>query len=297
MVKPIAQGIDVSRYQGRISWEKVKASGIRFVLIRAGYGDVLSQKDSMFDANIRGAAAAGLDVGVYWFSYAVSVEDAKKEASVFRQIISPYRQSITYPAAYDFESASAQYAQKQGVSFSKELVNQMADAFLSAMKEDGWKTALYTNNDFLRNVFSPEALGAWDVWLADYSGELDAECAIQQTGSSGHVPGVEGCVDTDVSFRDYSRVTSPTAVQIDTAGTYSMAPGGVYQLKTTCAQQPKVWSGSPESVLVLPRYRSGSDDFWWIVAVGRPGEGAGIYTAAPGEQGQRRLVVNITEKT
>lgn len=288
------KGIDVSRYQGVINWKAVDASGIDFALIRAGYGNDISQKDANFDTNIKGALAAGLDVGVYWVSYAVSVQDALKEAAVFKQIIAPYKNRITYPAAFDYEGASRAYGQKHGYNITNDLINQMANAFLGAMKSDGWMTALYTNNDFRKNVFSEATLKAWDLWLADYSGGPDVPCAIQQTGSTGRVFGISGAVDIDVSFKDYATMAATkTAVVIDTAGTYDMHPDYFYQLKTTCAEPPRVWSGNNKVLLVLPRYRSGNDDFWWLVALGKVGEGAGVYTAGSGEQGMRRLVVNI----
>lgn len=291
------RGIDVSRYQGSIDWPAVRQSGMEFALIRAGYGNEINGKDPRFEANISGARAAGLDVGVYWFSYAASVADARKEAAVFRQVIAPHREQITYPAAFDYEEAGREYARKHGANPDGDLISRMADAFLSDMKADGWKTALYTNNDFRRNVFSAQTLKNWDLWLADYSGAPDAACAIRQTGSTAKIPGIDGSVDTDVCFKDYAVPSGAgSAVKFDTTGTYTMEPGGVYQLKTTCAQQPKVWSGSPGSVLVLPRFRSGRDDYWYLVAVGGAGSGAGIYACAPGEQGQRRLVVNIAEK-
>lgn len=292
------EGIDVSRHQGSIDWKRAAGSGLRFALIRAGYGNDISQKDAMFEANMTGALAAGLDVGVYWFSYAVSEEDARAEASVFRRVIAPYREKIVYPAAFDYEGASMEYARRHGVSPSPELVSRMADAFLGEMKKDGWRTALYTNNDFRRNVFSARTLAAWDLWLADYSGEPDVPCAIRQKSDSGSVPGIAGAVDLDVCCKDYAAEESGTRVRVDTTGTYRMAPGGAYQLKTTCAGGggAKVWSGNSAAVLVLPRSRSGDNELWYLVAVGKAGEGAGIYTAGPGEQGRRRLVVELAAK-
>lgn len=289
----MVDGIDVSRHQGAIDWKQAAASGIRFALIRAGYGNDVSQKDARFEANLNGALAAGLDAGVYWFSYAVGEDDARREAEVFRKIISPYREKIVYPAAFDYEAESMAYASKHGAAPSAELVNRIANTFLGEMKKDGWRTALYTNNDFRKRIFSPQTLAAWDVWLADYSGGPDAPCAIWQKSSAGRVPGIAGEVDLDVCCRDYAAEGAPTSVRIDTTGTYTMAPGSVYQLKTTCPGAAKVWSGNSRVVLVLPRCRSGCDDLWYLVAVGRAGDGAGIYAAGPGEQGRRRLVVNL----
>lgn len=292
------KGIDVSKHNGTIDWAKVDAAGIGFALIRAGYGNDISQKDPMFEANIKGALAHGLDVGVYWFSYATSVADARKEAGVFRQVIGPYRDKIAYPAAFDYEYESVDYYKRvKGAAPPNALINQMVNAFLDAMKSDGWTTALYTNNDYRLRILTAETLAAWDLWLADYSGGPDAPCAIQQTGNKGTVPGIEGPVDLDVSYRDYAApAAKKTAVWIDTTGTFFMAPGGFYTIKTTCAQAPSLWAGTDGVVGILHCRRDGNDDFWHVHAVGAAGTGAGIYTAAPGEQGIRRLVINIVDR-
>ena len=292
------RGIDISKHQGAVDWAAVDAAGIDFALIRAGYGDDISQKDPMFETNIKGALARGLDVGVYWFSYADSVEDAQREAAVFRQVIGPYRSRITYPAAFDYEYASVDYYKKvKGAAPPNGLVDQMANAFLAAMRSNGWLTALYTNNDYRKNMFSAATLAAWDLWLADYSGGPDVPCAIQQTGSRGTVPGIAGPVDLDVSFKDYAALSAKkTAVWIDTTGTFLMRPGEFYTIKTTCAQAPSLWSGTDGVVGILHCRRDGSDDFWHVHAVGAAGTGTGIYTAAPGEQGLRRLVINVVDK-
>lgn len=215
------KGIDVSSFQGSINWSAAKAAGVRFAMIRAGYGDDISQKDSCFDANMEGALAAGIPVRAYWFSYAVSEDDAKQEASVFLQVLSPYRNSITFPAAFDYEEASRKYAAKMGIDATPELINQMANAFLGAVQADGYRPMLYTNNDFRRNIFSSATLAAWDLWLADYSGGPDVPCAIQQTASDGSVAGIGGNVDTDTAFSDYTGNVSVHAY-------YRVRAGGVW---------------------------------------------------------------------
>lgn len=284
--------IDVSAHNGCIDWPRVAASGVKGAILRAGYGDDIRQQDKQFTANITGAAAAGLKVGVYWFSYADGPADALREWAACRQIIAPHRDKITLPVVYDYEYDSAKYYRKlHGTAPSNDLINQMVNAWLSAAKADGWKTALYTNSDYRRNIFSAATLAAWDIWLADYTGGPDVPCAIQQTGSTGTVPGITGCVDMDIAYKDYA---PHTAVQIDTTGTYYMCSGGVYQIKTTCAAPPKVTSGNSSIAIVLPRFRSGNDDFWYLVAVGgKPGDKVGIYTAGSGEDPLKRLTVEI----
>lgn len=284
--------IDVSAHNGAIDWRRVAAAGVKGAILRAGYGNSVTQQDKRFTANITGALAVGLRVGVYWFSYADSVQDARKEWAVCKQIIAPYKAHILFVAS-DYEYDSYNYYKRiHGAAPSRDLINQTVNAFLGAAQADGYTGLLYTNNDYRRNIFTAATLAAWDVWLADYSGGPDINCAIQQTGSTGRVDGISGNVDMDTVFKEYGAAV--TTVQIDTHDTYRMAVGDHYQVQTTCPQPPRVWSARPDIVLVLPRYRSGNEDLWWLVAVGgKPGDGVGIYTAAPGEDGQRRFVVEI----
>ena len=119
------RGIDVSKWQGEIDWEKVKGAGVEFAMLRAGYGQ--GNADSMFARNAAGCEAAGLPYGVYWFSYAWSEESARAEAGSCLQLIRG--RNIEYPVAFDFEGDSVEYAEKRGVAVTKELVSAMARAF------------------------------------------------------------------------------------------------------------------------------------------------------------------------
>lgn len=196
--------IDVSAHQGGINWPDVAASGVKGVVIRAGYGDSAAQIDKQFLSNIKGALDAGLKVAVYWFSYADTTDDAQKEWQVCKQIIEPYRGEILFVAS-DYEYDSVKYYRRiHGSAPSNDLVNQMVNAFLSGAKEDGWGTALYTNNDYRKNIFSAATIGAWPIWLADYTGDPDIPCFLQQTGSTGKVTGISGNVDMNTCFKDFS---------------------------------------------------------------------------------------------
>jgi GH25 family lysozyme M1 (1,4-beta-N-acetylmuramidase) len=207
--------IDVSAHNCRvpIDWPKVAASGVKGVVIRAGYGDSISQQDKCFKDNIEGAIAAGLKIAVYWFSYADSVADVLKEWDACKQVIEPYRKNIKF-VAFDYEYASYNYYKKiHGTAPTKALINAMANAFLNAVKANGYGTMLYTNNDYRRNIFSTATLAVWDVWLADYTGTPDISCAIQQTGSTGHVDGITGNVDMDTVFKAYASAPQPAPVK------------------------------------------------------------------------------------
>ena len=202
--------IDVSAHNGVIDWAKVKESGITGAVIRGGYGNDVSQKDTQFENNIKGALAAGLKAAIYWFSYADSVGDAQKEWEACRTVIVPYKGQIEFVAS-DFEGDSIRYYTKlHGAAPTNELVNDMVNAFLNAAKADGWGTALYTNNDYRRNIFSAATLATWDIWLADYNDAPEIPCAMQQTGSTGSVLGISGNVDMDTCFKTYGTAANPT---------------------------------------------------------------------------------------
>jgi lysozyme len=280
------QWIDVSAHQGVIDWPRVAASGIKGAIIRAGYGNSLSQQDKQFAANISGAVKAGLKATVYYFSYADSAADAKKEWDTCRQIIAPYRKNILFVASdYEYDSYNY-YKRVHGVAPSNALINQMVNAFLSAAKADGWGTMLYTNNDYRRNIFSAATLATWDVWLADYTGGPDIPCAMQQTGSTGTVPGIVGNVDTDVCFKDYGTQPGYTC---DTSGTVEIEMGGCYTAKTT-GDVTLIAGQSPTSARVrIVRCVWPKWTLWHIVPLGNPGQDVGIYA----QGGPRLFVVKI----
>ena len=277
--------IDVSAHQGGVDWPKVAASGVKGAVLRAGYGDNPSQQDARFAANIAGAPAAGMKAAVYWFSYADSEADARKEWAICERIIRPYGGRIAF-VAYDYEYDSARYyRQVHGADPTAALINGMAGAFLGAAKAAGWKTVLYANVDYLRNVFSAATLAMWDLWLADYSGEAGAACALRQTGRSGKVPGVSGEVDLDTAFQDFA----PPGYACDTSGTVEVARGAAYQIGITAASAPKVAAGTGGIVTILPRSNAGSKWYYYLVPIGKPGDETGIYING----GPRQLIVKI----
>jgi lysozyme len=292
------KGIDVSKFQGAIDWSKV--SGIDFVLVRAGYGNDISQKDPMFDINVKGALSRGLAVGAYWFSYAVSAADAAKEAAIFNQILTPYRGKLAFPVAFDYEYDSIAYSQKQGVNPGNDLIDGIARTFLDSIKKGGWFVNLYTNCDFIRSgKFSANTVKSYDVWLADYSGAPDFSCGLQQTGSAGKIPGITGAVDMDVAFEDYPTIIraggyngfpkpQPVNFKCDTTTDITLSSGQAYQFKVTSPQVPTAVIGTREVASLLPRYRSGNDSFFYLVGFGKPGSAAGIYV-----NGVKQFVVHI----
>ena len=191
----LERGIDVSKWNGDINWNKVKASGIDYVIIRAGYGT--STVDPNFKSYIEGASAAGLKVGIYWFSYATSPEKAKIEAEKCLQTINPYRNKITYPVYYDFEYASVDYAQKQGVTVTKSLATEMANVFINTVKSSGYDTGIYSNKNFSDNYFESNLLYSNNFWVAQYSSvcTINKPYMMWQYSEKGTVDGINGYVD------------------------------------------------------------------------------------------------------
>lgn len=299
------KGIDVSKHNGTIDWGRVAASGIEFAMIRAGYGNLISQKDPKFEENVRGALSHSVHVGAYWFSYAVSVADAQAEAEICKKVLAPYKGKLDFPIMFDYEYESIRYANENGVSPDNAQIDGMIRAFLERMKADGWYVGVYTNNDFIRTGrVSAATVKAYDVWLADYSGEPDYPCAIRQTSSTGRVPGIGGSVDLDESFKDYPTVIPgggyngypkpvSTIVAIDTTMDISYAHGTYYLVKTTSAQPVTVTAGTGGVATIVPFPRTGNDQLFAVVAVGQPGQETGIYTAASGEKPLRRFKFKI----
>lgn len=193
------KGIDVSKWNGKPDWEKVKASGIQFAILRAGYGK--NHIDSSFVYNARECNKIGLPIGVYWFSYALTVADAKAEADYVCDAIKDYK--IEYPVCFDYEYDSVENAKKNGKNPNAATIKAMAEAFLNRVQERGYYAMNYTNIDFLNRGFE-SLTSKYDTWLADWTKAPRYSCGIWQYSSKGSVPGISGNVDMDVSYNDYS---------------------------------------------------------------------------------------------
>lgn len=198
------KGIDVSKHNGNINWKKVKDDGIKFVIIRAGYGS--STVDEKFEEYIKGAIEEGIDIGIYWFSYAISEEKAKLEAVKCMEVIKPYKDKITYPVFYDFEYDSVSYAKKQGVSINKTKATAFAYSFLKEIEKGGYIPGLYTNIDFSNNYFFKSLQRDYDLWIAQYASRCSYSepHVMWQYSESGRVSGIDGDTDLDYCYKKYS---------------------------------------------------------------------------------------------
>ncbi len=194
-------GIDVSKWNGTIDWTAVKNSGISFVIIRCGYrGSTQGAlvEDTQFKTNITGATAAGLKVGVYFFTQAIDEVEAVYEASFVIDLIKNYK--ISYPVFLDVESSGG-----RGDAISKSTRTAVCLAFCKTISASGYTAGIYANKNWLEEKLDPSQLSAYKIWLAQYaatptySGRYD----LWQYKATGSVSGISGNVDLNISYLGY----------------------------------------------------------------------------------------------
>lgn len=194
-------GIDVSRYQYDIDFEAVKASGVDFVMVRLGYRGYESGRivfDEYFETNMEKAAAAGLDLGVYFFSQAITPEEAEEEAYFVLEAVEEY--DLAMPIVYDWESVSDPEART--ADMDRETLTKCCKAFLETVETAGYPTMLYINRRQSIYHIDISQLQEYDFWLAAYTDRMDYPYHITmwQYTNTGRVPGIEGDVDINVYF-------------------------------------------------------------------------------------------------
>lgn len=192
-------GIDVSKYQGKVDWQKVKKAGVQFAMIRAGFGRFPSQKDECFEENYKNATAAGVPVGAYHYSYAKSAADAKEEARVFLSWLAG--KQFSYPVAYDIE-------EKAQADLGKAAVSDIIRAFCEAVEAAGYYVCIYANKFFLDNYVDDDCKKRYDVWVAQWAAKntYEGSYGMWQYSSTGTVDGIDGRVDLDNAYKDYPAI-------------------------------------------------------------------------------------------
>jgi GH25 family lysozyme M1 (1,4-beta-N-acetylmuramidase) len=208
------KAIDVSKHQGTIDWSKVKNAGVELAILRCGYGsDITSQDDQMFETNYSGAKKAGIKVGVYLYSYAKSVTDAKSEAEHVVRLLKG--KTLDYPVYYDLEDSNTTG------KCSALVIGDMATVFCDAVKAAGYKVGIYANKYWFTSILTDSRFNGWDKWVAQYY----SECTYQgkytawQYTSTGKVDGISGNVDMSEFYVDYT--ASATTTQTVAAQTIS----------------------------------------------------------------------------
>lgn len=193
------KGIDVSKYQGNIDWEKVKNAGIEFAVIRAGYGKFDFQKDEKFEQNYSGAKNAGIPVGAYHYSYAETVEDARLEAEVFLNWIRG--KQFEYPVALDIE-------EKAQSDKGRQFVSDVIRAFCETVENAGYYVCVYSNKYWYDNFIDDDCKKKYDAWVAQWadSNTYAGNYGMWQYSSQGSVDGISGRTDLDEAYKDYPEI-------------------------------------------------------------------------------------------
>ncbi len=196
-------GVDISEFQGDIDWTQVKQAGIDFAFIRIGYrtyGDGIVTYDSAFQRNIEGAQAAGIKVGAYFYSQAITVEEAVDEADHVIDALAPY--DITYPVVYDWEIV---HDAARTDSVSVETLADCCVAFCERIKDSGYTPMIYQNRETAMHKLDLPRIKDYDFWLAEYDEKpiYYYDFKIWQYSNTGRIPGIEGNVDLNICFKPY----------------------------------------------------------------------------------------------
>ena len=205
--------IDVSKHNGHIDWDKVKADGIDGVIIRAGYGKVASQKDQLFEENYAGAKAAGLLVGTYWYSYALFEAEAIKEANVFLDAIKGKKFEL--PVYFDIE-------EKAQAALSKPVCTRIATAFCTTVERAGYWCGVYSYDSFFKTNLETFIQDRFACWVARVENIKPTYCkkyGMHQYSWKGKVDGINGDVDMNDMFIDY-----PPMIKSNGLNGYSNTP-------------------------------------------------------------------------
>ena len=187
------RGIDVSAYQTSIDY---KNTGVNFAILRAGYGKLSSQKDKLFDTHYNGFKNAGIPVGAYWYSYAMSEDEARQEAKACIEVLKNTK--LEYPVYYDVE-------EKKQYSLGKTKVTAIIKAFCDELERAGYWVGIYTNTSWYNSVIDASIKNRYALWIAHWNvakpGITDSYGIWQY--SVGKQSGVAGDCDLDYGYTDY----------------------------------------------------------------------------------------------
>lgn len=195
------KGIDVSSHQGEIDWGQVAQDGVEFAIIRLGYRGYGSEgtlmEDKRFEDNIRGASAAGIKVGVYFFSQAITQEELLEEANLVLTKIAPYR--IDCPVVYDVEKTSKSGRMN---NISVEERTQLTELFCRTIADAGYRPMIYHNTEMGALMIDVAQLEEYDKWYASYSDQMfyPYEYKIWQYSDTGKIAGISTDVDLNICF-------------------------------------------------------------------------------------------------
>ena len=200
-------GCDLSYHNKYVNWDELAASGCEFVMLRCGYRGYSEgglAKDEKFDLYASEAQRVGLKLGVYFFTQAVTVEEAEEEAKYVLDLIENY--NISYPVAFDTEYIDDDSARTNTVEISDELRSDICRAFCEKIREKGYYPMIYASENWMRRYLELESLREYDFWAPQYLEENDFlfDFTMWQYTDCGSIQGVKGDVDLDISMVDYA---------------------------------------------------------------------------------------------
>ena len=192
------KGIDVSTHQGTIDWERVKADGIDFAVIRCGFGDDYeSYDDAQWKRNADECTRLGIPFGAYLYSYAASIGEAESEAAHAIRLLEGY--DLSLPIYLDLEDEVV-------ADCSNELIGQMADIFCTALQNEGYDVGIYANLNWWNTRLTSDVFSntTWHKWIAQWSSACTygGDYTMWQYTSSGSVDGISSGVDMDIWYGD-----------------------------------------------------------------------------------------------
>ncbi len=198
--EPIQLGIDVSKWQKDIDWELVAAEGVDFAIIRCGYRGSSSGylvEDPYFARNIKGATEAGIKVGVYFFTQAVTPVEAVEEASMVISLLGDY--ALDYPIFIDTEGAGGD---GRADRLDVETRTAVCETFCKTIENAGYEAGVYASRSWYYTMLNTEKINDYIIWLAEYRQTplYDDHYEMWQYTSKGSVAGIEGNVDLNVSY-------------------------------------------------------------------------------------------------
>lgn len=191
-------GVDISVYQKNVNYISLKANGIDFAIIRAGYGKNESQKDNMFESHYAGCVYNGIKVGAYLYAYASTVEGAKLEAENCLKFIK--NKKFDLPIFYDIED-------KNQENVSKETLTKMCQVFCDTIINAGYQAGIYANLYWFNNKLNVKELEKYNIWLAQWNNKITANFRVDiWQYEVGNVVGYNGRIDKDICYKDYTQV-------------------------------------------------------------------------------------------
>ena len=197
----MTHGIDVSKHNGSINWNSVKDSGkVDFVVMRAGYGKLVSQKDPKFEEYYSACKKLGIPIGCYWYSYAKTIAEAQTEARVFLDVIRG--KQFEFPVYLDLEEESQ-------FRLGKNTCSAIAEAFLEIVEKAGYFVGIYSSKSGLENYIDASIRKKYSVWVAhvnvqktSYSMPFD----MWQYSWKGRIDGISGDVDCNYCYKDFPAI-------------------------------------------------------------------------------------------